>query len=89
MQGLQKYNEFAKDKYKRDRVEEIIKNICKVDMEYISLQEREGKIFEELKENLKEDKKKLLYEYATVKNEKFVRMIECLMEQVIEDIEEF
>lgn len=89
MQGLQKYNEFAKDKYKRDRVEEIIKNICKVDMEYISLQEREGKIFEELKENLKEDKKKLLYEYATIKNDKFVRMLECLMEQVIEDIGKF
>lgn len=89
MKGLQKYNEFAKDKYKKDRVEEIIKNICKVDMKYITLQEREKKTFEELKENLEEDKKKLLYEYATVKNDKFVRMIECLMEQVIEDIGKF
>lgn len=89
MKGLQKYNEFAKDKYKKDRVEEIIKNICKVDMEYITLQEREKKKFEELKENLKEDKKKLLYEYATLKNDKFVRMIECLIEQVIEDIGKF
>lgn len=89
MDNIRSYKEFARETYIKERVEEIANAITKNDVEYKKWAHKENQLFEIITDLIGEDNQQLLDEYSTAIGDKFCRLIDGIVEQIINDIGKF
>ena len=83
------FKEFAEKLYLDTCVEEIMQKIIKKDTEYKKLVNEGKAILQELQQIMPQNKYSILLDYEANINDKFSRLIELLIKQILKEVKNY
>lgn len=89
MKHLKSYKDFKREKYIKERVEEIIQYICSNDTEYKNYSNDFIRLSHELQKALPIDKQSIVLKYEDIMYSKFQRILDLLVKQILEEVGNF